>query len=476
MNMNMNIAYQFSGIWSRLKSEKSLDAMTAEKVREWAIARKLDVLDVEERKIGFYHNLNCIVLSVAGGKACFPKIGALQQAELDVRFLAAEKEAAIWKKLEWFAPFWIPRGDVDKLLVEAEHCTKARAIELFNYHTSTIYTLAFQAVCIEQLMPCAHSLKEFVPLAREAYLGFYSGYRASSIAALIPIIEGGLTRIVPAGNDKLTTVAIVNRAIDKAIQTAADLHYEHMWVPQKFKSVDYLFVQDERVFIFETFRRWLLQSFFQNTGEYDGVTWLNRHLFAHGSKPDWTNSSNFTRLVVALATLGVIESWHDESNAVSLFFPEMNEDSTLLFEQAKFKAHAQMVLKAMEEKEYHQKGRIVPPLPTDDGVMLRKALLSDDCIKDLVRPLREAGWFVTVSEPDDQALYMTVIAECGEDRFTVALLYSCATSNKLYKTLASSSSAILYRGAPYHQESYARGITVHVGPVAAWQPPKANIA
>lgn len=60
-------------------------------------------------------------------------------------------------------------------------CTKERAIELFDYHTSTLYTLAFQAVCITQIMPQPRSLKEIVPLAREAYLGVYSGYRASSI-------------------------------------------------------------------------------------------------------------------------------------------------------------------------------------------------------------------------------------------------------------------------------------------------------
>jgi hypothetical protein len=31
--------------------------------------------------------------------------------------------------------------------------------------------------------------------------------------------------------------------------------------------------------------------------------------------------------------------------------------------------------------------------------------------------------------------------------------------------------AILYRGAPCHQESYAYKIPVHVGPVLGWQPP-----
>ncbi len=73
-------------------------------------------------------------------------------------------------------------------------------------------------------------------------------------------------------------------------------------------------------------------------------------------------------LVVALATLGVVESWHDESNQVSLFFPEMNDDSTLLWQQAMFQAEAQFILKGIAEKRYHEHGRLsCLSLPTDNG-------------------------------------------------------------------------------------------------------------
>ena len=74
-----------------------------------------------------------------------------------------------------------------------------------------------------------------------------------------------------------------------------------------YLTKDYLLGQDERVFAFETFRRWLQKSFFQKTGEYDGLTWLNRHMFAHGTHSDWQESGNFSRLVVALATLAFIK-------------------------------------------------------------------------------------------------------------------------------------------------------------------------
>jgi hypothetical protein len=158
---------------------------------------------------------------------------------------------------------------------------------------------------------------------------------------------------------------------------------------------------------------------------------------------------------------------------VSLFFPDMNEDSKLLWQQALLQANAQMSLKLIEERRYQKHGRLVPEMPTDDGVLLRKALLSEDCIKDLVRPLREAGWSVEVGEPDERALFVTVVAKADGQQFGVALLYSCATDNGIYRRLADTSVAILYRGPPYKQQQYAYGIDVHVGPVTGWLPPMA---
>jgi hypothetical protein len=196
-------------------------------------------------------------------------------------------------------------------------------------------------------------------------------------------------------------------------------------------------------------------------------------MFAHGTASSWQKPTNFTRLIVALTTLAAIESWYDESHRVSFMLPEMNDDSTLLWQQARFQAEAQMTLKMIEQDRYHKHGRLVPEMPADKGVTLRKAILSEDCMRDLVRPLRDAGWSVEVSEPDDEALYMTLVASHGEKRFGVALLYTCATDNGLYRKLAEKCDAILYRGAPYQQESYAYGIAVHVGPVLGWQPPPA---
>ena len=101
----------------------------------------------------------------------------------------------------------------------------------------------------------------------------------------------------------------------------------------------------------------------------------------------------------------------------------MNADSTLLHQQAQLRAQAQLAMQLIEQQHYQEHGRLVPDMPTDDGATLRRAILSEDCIKDLVRPLRSAGWSVEVSDPEATGLYMTVVADCkrSEPRRSAAL-------------------------------------------------------
>lgn len=467
------IESRFQGIWRRLKN-RSANCITPELIEEWASEKGLSIISASARNVGAFNSTPSIVLEVNGGTACFPTIPDTGDSAWETRRAAREQEALLWDKVEWFLPLWLPLGKISELLQSVKHGSRQRAIELFDYHTSTLYTLPFQAICIAQIMPMARSLEEIVPLAREAYLSQYAGYRASSIAALIPAIEGALTRIASDLPQDSSVHDKIDHATNRAIRTAAELHFDRMWVPSEYKEPAYLFAQDERVFAFETFRRWLKNHFFCRTENYQGVTWLNRNMFAHGTASSWQKGTNFQRLIVALATLAAIESWYDESHRVPFWLPEMNEDSKLLWQQALFRGEAQMLQNTMEEKIYHKHGRLVPEMPTDNGVLLRKALLSQECMEDLVRPLRQAGWSVVVNEPDTRAFYVTVTASDRVKSFSIALLYSCATENSIYRQLADTCQVILYRGSPYHQDSYAYGISIHVGPVLGWQPPKAS--
>lgn len=465
----------FKSLWCRFIASRPIGENDLGLIRQWAIERGVVIDSVEMAEVGAFFPTKGVLLSIGQNKAFFPAVSPQEDNGWLLRRNVADKDFDLWEKLEWFSPLWMSVGKAREILDSVEYCDKDQALRLFSYHTSTIYNLAFQAICVSQVMPNARSLRDVAPLAREAYLGFYSGYRASSIAALIPALEGALTRIVCRDKADKKITEKIDEAIDRAIERAAKIHFDGVWVPKEYLTLKYLYPLDERVFAFESFRRWLKNSFFKKTTQYDGSTWLNRHIFAHGVSSDWQQSSNFMRLIVALVTMGVIEAWYDESNSVSLLFPCMNEDGELLHQQAIVQGVMQSKIKLMEQKVYQEKGRLVPEMPTDDGVLLRKAVLETDCINDLVRPLRNAGWQVSIGEPDENALYVVVTASCKDQMFNVALLYSCATDNSIYRALEEKCEAILYRGAPYNQNSYAYGVKVHVGPVAGWQPPRSSL-
>jgi hypothetical protein len=463
---------EFQAIWHRCMNSQNGIRISPETISSWALDKGISAEKIEECQIGRHSQTKGILVVTKDGNGFFPEKPFEQDNDWTKRNSQAEADASLLEKMEWFFPLWVSWRNIQNLLQETRNCSQQRAVELFNYHTSTIYTLSFQAVCIEQIMMDSRILSQFNPIVREAFLAFYSGHRASSISALIPIIEGSLNRILPTGDENKPIANRVDAFIDHAIDLAAINYFDNAWAPKEYMGVKYLFCKDERILVFETFRRWLINSFYRKTSEYNGATWLNRHLFAHGASSSWQQSANFVRLIVALTTLGAIHSWCEKSG--SLFFPEINEDSKLLWEQAIINANSQMMVKSITEQRYHENGKLTLILPTDDGVLLRKSILTQDCIDDLVRPLRNSGWNVSVGEPDSKALHVSVIATSGEKKITIALLYSCATDSEIYKELAEKSDAILYRGAPYHQESFARGIKIHVGPVAGWQPPDAK--
>ncbi|MDN7591845.1 hypothetical protein [Burkholderia seminalis] len=475
VDVDAHLDKKFAGLWWRARKLRSLSDLNSQTIEQWATEVGLDVRGVSEQNVGAFQPTPAVVLAVDGRTAYFPMVSTTDDPSWLTNRKAHERVAALWSKVEWFEPLWVARGQLNTLLADVEHRSREDAIARFDYHTSTIYTLAFQAVCIAQFIPKSRTLAPFAPIAREAYLAFYAGHRASSIAALIPVMEGALKRI-SYENGNLSVPDQIDRVIDRACALAARLHFDGNWIPSEYSTKEYLYGQDERVFVFETFRQWLKGMFFRQTGEYGGVTWLNRHLFAHGASTEWANAGNFRRLVVALATLGVIESWHDETNGVPLMLPDMNDDSRLLWQQAQLQAQGQTMLKIIEQRNYQKYGQLVPPMPTDDGVALRKARLAQECMKDLVRPLRDAGWSVEVGEPDDQALQVKVLARSGKSELRVALLFNCATDNKIYRELAQDCGAILYLDSPYNQNAFTYGIDVHVGPVAAWQPPRAPTA
>lgn len=113
------------------------------------------------------------------------------------------------------------------------------------------------------------------------------------------------------------------------------------------------------------------------------------------------------------------------------------------------------------------------PIASDNGWLQRAAILSEKMNSEIISKLRDNGWQChSFTDPIKQGEYITVSAKKGESDVKIALLYSCATGNAVYRTLDETCDFILYQGPFYHQDSYAYGIQAQILPLNAWIPPK----
>lgn len=172
--------------------------------------------------------------------------------------------------------------------------------------------------------------------AREAFLAFYAGYHAAAIAALIPVVEGAITTMFQGAAGSRTMIATkVHKVLDGARDNAASVCFDNRWAPQEYQDPAFLRTIDSRVFIIDSLRRWLLDSFFCPTHEYKGQSGLNRHRFAHGLDTVWKRVRNFNRLLAVLEALTFVEGWRGKSRIRWFNFDETNEEANALWHKAR---------------------------------------------------------------------------------------------------------------------------------------------
>jgi hypothetical protein len=125
---------KFIGIWRRATNETSLNALTPELIEKWASDKQLINPVAKLADVGAFHPTPCIVLTVEDGKACFPTIPISGDENYHIRRKQHDDQAALWDKVEWFMPLWLPMGEISKLLASVQHVTRERALDLFEYH------------------------------------------------------------------------------------------------------------------------------------------------------------------------------------------------------------------------------------------------------------------------------------------------------------------------------------------------------
>ncbi|WP_206215833.1 hypothetical protein, partial [Pseudomonas viridiflava] len=93
-----------------------MSALTPELIEKWASDKRLTNPIAKFADVGAFHPTPCIVLSVDGGKACFPTIPVSGDESWEIRRKQNDDQADLWDKVEWFMPLWLPMGKILELL------------------------------------------------------------------------------------------------------------------------------------------------------------------------------------------------------------------------------------------------------------------------------------------------------------------------------------------------------------------------
>jgi hypothetical protein len=88
----------------------------------------------------------------------------------------------------------------------------------------------------------------------------------------------------------------------------------------------------------------------------------------------------------------------------------------------------------------------------------RLSILRHDAERKFIAPLETHGWAAEIAPPIEDQEYLLISAERGGHRHRIGLIYSSATDNSVYKTLARQVEHIFFNGQPYMVDSFAYGL------------------
>lgn len=100
---------------------------------------------------------------------------------------------------------------------------------------------------------------------------------------------------------------------------------------------------------------------------------------------------------------------------------------------------------------------------SDPGQKMRMDILHRDAERKIFEKLRTHNWSEKIEREFPDGLIIS--AERGGHRHIIALIYSSATDNKIYKSLAAEVEHIFFNGQPYLVEQFTKGVTKPVGSV-----------
>ncbi|WP_206012137.1 hypothetical protein [Pseudoalteromonas sp. Z1A8] len=481
MAINKRVNRHIRAVWDKFSSSDRMSTVTLEEVKAFVEEKGLVVESIEEVEFGWNPSIKAIKLKADVCTALYPREKLDEIKSYKKNIAHNQNYENFWRAVDWFVPPYVPQGTINDTFSKSginvqEHTRWNNRLlqERFEPYLSSIYTLGDIIPITLQVLTESSVISKHLPVIKESILAFYSGMKVSAIASLIPIVEDVLGSIIGSEDcSKFDTLTKVNKSIDKACDRVVKLHINNCdWVPNEYIESSVLKVMNERIFILETIRSWLLNSFYVKTENYDNHSGFNRHFFAHAKSDIWQNTHNFFRAIGLIQALAFIECFAVEGSKVRISIPR-SDARTESFRLEVFAClNFQLLKKDIINQLQIDNNLPFNPIASDDGWLMRAAKLSDCMNSEIIPRLRDNGWQChSFIDPVQDGEYISVEATRGSKNKKIALLYSCATSNSVYKELDKSCDIILYQGSYYKQDSYAYGVNAEISPLSAWLAP-----
>jgi len=469
------------GIWFKFNSLNQMSTVTLDQIEEYCIEQKIKVLKIEECDFGFNCTIPAIKIITSDNKsALLPRHKLSEIKVYQNNILPFQKAEEFWSKVDWFLPVFMNLEQIHKgfeicnLKIGYQDILNTQELqERFEHFFSTVYNLSNIIPVTVQTLSKSIAISKHVPIIKESILAFYSGMRITSIASLIPIIEDILNSMIEESPNNLDLKAKVDKCIERARNNIIFDHIQGVdWIPEEYIQLPVLKVMNERIRIIELIGNWLKNSFYEHTQNYKNISGFNRHFFAHAKSELWQNPSNFFRAMGLIQALAFIECFALKESKISIFAPDPDSRSKSFYNDVMACLNVQVIKNTLLQQLQIQNCLPFNPTASDDGWLGRSAILSSCMDEEIVKRLRDHGWQChSFGQPIQTGEYITVKASKNDKTIGIALLYSCATDNEIYKLLEQSCDYILYQGSPYHQSSFAYGINCYVGPINAWLVP-----
>ena len=102
-------------------------------------------------------------------------------------------------------------------------------------------------------------------------------------------------------------------------------------------------------------------------------------------------------------------------------------------------------------------------LNASTGLRQRLDILRRDAERKILEPLLTHGWKAAIDQEVENGEYLLISAERGGHHHRIALLYTSATDNAVYKDASRQAEYIFFNGQPYMVNSFAYGLDKPVG-------------